>query len=150
MVGEDAPQLTNRVDLDPAVKDFDGIPVPRITYKNHAFELSARDFYQPKLLDLLAAAGARFVAPAPSDDLPTTAHIMGTLRSGLDPKTSVTDANGRFHDIGNLYTSDGSLFPTSSGYNPTMTIVAMALRVGAAMVNATSPLSALSPLAPLS
>ena len=147
MVGEDAPQLSNRVDLDPAVKDFDGIPVPRVTYKNHAFELSARDFYQPKLLDLLASSGARFVAPAPSDGLPTTAHIMGTLRSGLDPKTSVTDANGRFHDIGNLYTSDGSLFPTSSGYNPTMTIVAMALRVGAAMVNATSPLTALAPLA---
>jgi gluconate 2-dehydrogenase alpha chain len=143
MVGEDAPQLTNRVDLDPAVKDFDGIPVARVTYQNHAFELSARDFYKPKLLDVLAASGARFVAPAP-DDLPTTAHIMGTLRSGVDPKTSVTDASGRFHDIGNLYASDGSLFPTSSGYNPTMTIVALALRVGAAMINEKSPLSALA------
>jgi hypothetical protein len=39
MVGEDAPQLSNRVDLDPAVKDFDGIPVARVTYKNHPFEL---------------------------------------------------------------------------------------------------------------
>ena len=74
--------------------------------------------------------------------------IAGNIlsRPGLDPKTSVTDASGRFHDIGNLYASDGSLFPTSSGYNPTMTIVALALRVGAAMVNEKSPLSALAPL----
>ena len=49
------------------------------------------------------------------------------------------DKNGKFHDLGNLYASDGALFPTSSGYNPTMTIVALALRVGAAMVNPLSP-----------
>ncbi|MDB4994536.1 MAG: Choline dehydrogenase-like flavoprotein [Myxococcaceae bacterium] len=145
MVGEDAPQLTNRVDLDPAVKDLDGLPVARVTYNNHAYELSAREFYAPKMLEVLKAAGARFVGRAPVDDIPATSHIMGTLRSGTDPKTSVCDPNGRFHDIGNLYASDGALFPTSAGANPTMTIVALALRVGAAMVNATSPLSALPP-----
>ena len=62
---------------------------------------------------------------------------MGTLRSGAEPATSVTDPNGRFWDLGNLYASDGALFPTSSGYNPTMTIVALALRVAAAIVNPT-------------
>ena len=140
MQAEDAPQPTNRVDLDPAVKDLDGLPVPRITYANHEFELGASDFYAPRMLELLGAAGARWATVAPDfDGLPTSQHIMGTLRSGTDPTTSVTDGNGRFHDVGNLFGADGCLFPTSSGFNPTMTIMALAMRVGAAMVNPDSP-----------
>jgi len=41
----------------------------------------------------------------------------------------VTDADGRFHDLENLYAADGSVFPTSSGYNPTLTIMAVARRI---------------------
>ena len=47
---------------------------------------------------------------------------MGTLRMGDDPATSVTDAFCKFHDLDNLYSADGALFPTGSGYNPTLTI----------------------------
>src|SRR5439155_18181466 len=64
---EDAPQPINRVDLDPEVRDLDGLPVPRVTYKSHAWELAARDFYSPKLLAILGASGARWAALAPSD-----------------------------------------------------------------------------------
>jgi choline dehydrogenase-like flavoprotein len=142
---EDAPQTTNRVDLDPAIVDFDGLPVARCTYKNHAFEVDAGKFYEPKLMDIFQAAGARYTAIAPRDDIPSSQHIMGTLRSGSNAATSVTDNDGKFWDIGNLFASDGSLFPTSSGYNPTMTIVALALRVAAAIVNPTSPASVITP-----
>jgi len=142
--GEDAPQLTNRVDLDPAVRDLDGLPVPRITYKNHAWELAASDFYKPKLLDLLGAAGARWVAIPPAADIATSAHIMGTLRFGTDPQQSVCDPTGRFWDIGNLYNADGGLFPTSSGFNPTLTIQALATRVGAEIVFPGNPEQAIS------
>ncbi|HUJ60738.1 MAG TPA: GMC family oxidoreductase [Kofleriaceae bacterium] len=138
---EDAPQSQNRVDLDPALVDLDGLPVPRITYQNHAFEVDAGTFYEPKLLDILLAAGAHYAFIAPRDPIPASQHVMGTLRSGSDPKTSVCDANGKLWDLGNLYASDGALFPTSSGHNPTMTIVALALRVGAALVNPGSPTS---------
>ncbi len=134
MQAEDAPQVTNRVDLDPSVVDVDGLPVARVTYKNHPFELTASDFYRPKMLDFLLASGAKWAVPAPKDDIPVSAHIMGTLRFGPDPKTSVCNADGRFHDVGNLWAADGSLFPTSSGYNPTLTIVALACRVAGAMV----------------
>lgn len=144
MQAEDAPQAKNRVDLDPSVRDLDDLPVPRVTYENHAFELGARDFYAPKLVDLLGKSGAKYAFVAPADEIATTAHVMGTLRSGLDPKTSVTDANGRFHDIANLYASDGALFPTSSGYNPTHTIVALATRLAAAMLFPESPERALA------
>ena len=138
---EDAPQTTNRVDLDPAIVDLDGLPVARCTYQNHAFEVDAGTFYEPKLMDILQASGAKYTAIAPRDAIPASQHIMGTLRFGTDPTTSVCDPNGKFWDLGNLYASDGSLFPTSSGFNPTMTIVTVALRVAAAIVNPASPAS---------
>ena len=139
MQAEDAPQSTNRVDLDPAVRDLDGLAVARVTYKNHAFELSARDFYSPKLLDILGASGARWAAIAPQNSIPASAHVMGTLRFGSDAASSVCDADGRFHDVGNLYAADGALFPTSSGFNPTLTIMALATRVGGAIVSPGTP-----------
>jgi choline dehydrogenase-like flavoprotein len=139
MQGEDAPQATNRVDLDPSVKDLDGLPVPRITYSPHAFEISASDFYRPKLLDVLMAAGARWAIPQPPAELPESAHVHGTLRMGTDPAVSVCRPDGRFHDVANLYCVDGSLFPTSSGFNPTLTIMALATWVAGSMVFPGSP-----------
>lgn len=143
MQGEDAPQGTNRIDLDPALRDLDRLPVPRITYQNHRFELAARAFYSPRMMDLLESAGARAVFPAPVDTISTSRHILGTLRFGADPSASVCNAAGRFHDVGNLYASDGALFPTSSGYNPLLTITALAARVGADMVSPGTPERAL-------
>lgn len=139
MQAEDAPQLGNAVDLDPAVKDLDGLPVARVTYQSHAFELGARDFYIPKLMELLQAMGAKWGFPAPKDDISGSAHIMGTLRFGADPKASVCNPDGRFHDVDNLWNADGALFPTSSGYNPTHTIISLAVRVGGSMVFPGSP-----------
>jgi choline dehydrogenase-like flavoprotein len=55
-------------------------------------------------------------------------HHMGTTRMGSEERTSVTDANGRVHGIGNLYIAGSSLFPTGSWANPTLTLVALALR----------------------
>jgi choline dehydrogenase-like flavoprotein len=144
MQAEDAPQATNVVDLDPAIVDLDGLPVARCTYQNHAFEVNAGKFYEPKLLDVLEQSGARYMAIAPRDPIPSSQHIMGTLRFGSDAATSVCNKDGKFWDFGNLYASDGSLFPTSSGYNPTMTIVTLGLRVGAGIINPASPESVIT------
>jgi choline dehydrogenase-like flavoprotein len=57
-------------------------------------------------------------------------HQVGTCRFGEDPKTSVLDLNCRTHDLDNLYVVDGSFFPSSGAVNPTLTIIANALRVG--------------------
>jgi gluconate 2-dehydrogenase alpha chain len=143
MQAEDAPQASNRVDLDPDVRDLDGLPVARVTYANHRFELDAREHYAPMMLELLRASGARWGGILPIDEIPASAHIHGTLRSGDDPATSVCDAGGRFHDVGNLWAGDGSLFPTSSGFNPTLTITALAARVAAGIVFPGSPERAL-------
>ncbi len=56
-------------------------------------------------------------------------HQCGTARFGTDPETSGLDLNCRTHDIDNLYVVDGSFFPSNAGVNPTLTIVANAIRV---------------------
>lgn len=135
MQAEDAPQRTNQVDLDPRVKDVYGLPVPRVTYASHPFELAARRFYLPYMKQLVIAAGVPadkiFVQPLDSaqGSAPSTRHVLGTLRMGADGATSVLMGSGRFHDVDNLFAADGSVFPTSSGYNPTLTIVAVALKI---------------------
>src|SRR5262249_38125639 len=132
--------------LDPDVRDGAGVPVARITYANHPFEISAFNFYAPKMLAVHEAAGAEFAIITPLafsvqgvDSGGATRHIMGTLRMGNDPRTSVCDANGKFHDLDNLYAADGCLFPTSSGYNPTLTIEALATYVAGGIVAPGNP-----------
>jgi choline dehydrogenase-like flavoprotein len=58
------------------------------------------------------------------------AHQVGTCRLGENPDTSVLDLNCRTHDVDNLYVVDGSFFPSSGAVNPSLTIIANAIRVG--------------------
>ena len=110
MQAEDAPQAANRIDLDPDLKDVYGRPAVRVTYQNHAFETGARDFYVPKMLAICEAAGAQFGLVAPVDSPSQSRHIMGTLRMGDDPATSVCDRVGKLHDLANVWCADGGLF----------------------------------------
>ncbi|MFT3696347.1 MAG: GMC family oxidoreductase [Kofleriaceae bacterium] len=143
MQAEDAPQTGNRVDLDPDVKDVYGRPALRVTYQNHAWELATRDFYIPKMLAIHEEAGAQFALVQPPDSPSQSRHVMGTMRMGTDPAMSVCDRTGKVHDVGNLYCADGSLFPTSSGFNPTLTLQALALWVGANIVSPGDPTNVL-------
>ncbi len=59
-----------------------------------------------------------------------TAHQCGTIRFGIDPKTSALDVNCRAHEMDNLYVVDASFFVSSTAMNPALTIMANALRVG--------------------
>jgi choline dehydrogenase-like flavoprotein len=133
MQAEDAPQLTNFVDLDTRYKDVFGQPVARVTYASHPYELQTRNLYLPVLKQLVANAGAPKVFVTPIDPAvvgpPNSRHIMGTLRMGTDATTSAVDPAGKFWRVDNLWACDGSVFPTSSGYNPTLTIIAVALKI---------------------
>ncbi|HET6875826.1 MAG TPA: GMC family oxidoreductase [Acidimicrobiales bacterium] len=138
MMGEDLPYAHNTVDLDPSVKDYRGLPVARITYQPGPYELAAQKFYIPLIAEVIRRAGARYVtalsaAPAPSipiagGSVPATQHVMGGMRMGADAATSVTDGVGRHHQLDNLFVADGSVFPSSGAHNPTLTIMATALR----------------------
>lgn len=68
-----------------------------------------------------------FIAKIPLKEL---GHPCGTCRFGEDPKNSVLDLNCRTHDVDNLYVVDSSFFPSSAALNPSLTIMANALRVG--------------------
>jgi gluconate 2-dehydrogenase alpha chain len=137
LVGEDMPYPTNRVTVDPKVKDFRGVPVPLVTYSPGKHEQAAIEFCVPILTAILKAAGAATVSAAVPESLansvqgaaiPHGAHIMGGMRMGKNPKTSVTDGTGKVHGMDNLFVADGSLFPSSGAQNPTLTIMATALR----------------------
>ena len=132
MQGEDLPQMTNRVDLDPAVRDVRGFPAIRVTYQPHLHEQVASGYYGPKMEACLRSAGAKWAftysAPGPFDPVPISRHVAGTTRMGQDPGTSVCDAWGRVHDVPNVVVADSSLFPTGAGYGPTLTLVALAIR----------------------
>jgi choline dehydrogenase-like flavoprotein len=59
-----------------------------------------------------------------------TAHQCGTTRFGTDPATSVLDVNCKAHELDNLYVVDTSFFCSANAINPTLTVVANALRIG--------------------
>lgn len=132
MVGEDLPYLTNRVDLAP-VKDFRGLPVARVTYSPGQHEQVAVAFFASQLTALMKAAGATVAAAVPESlgqqsAIPHGAHVMGGMRMGSDPKTSVTNGHGVVRGTDNVLVADGSVFPSSGAQNPTLTIMATAHR----------------------
>ena len=137
MQGEDLPYPGNRVDLDPTVKDARGFPVARITYRPGRHELVASEHYAPRLEAILSEMGADWTAGTSSpgkgnasspEAIPESRHNMGTVRMGTDPATSVVDAYGRMHQADNVVIADSSVFVTSTGYGPTLTLATLAAR----------------------
>jgi gluconate 2-dehydrogenase alpha chain len=114
-------------DLDPTVKDPFGQPALRITHDWTDRDERDVEFMQGKKRALAAEMNMReyWEAPtAPPYHLST--HEVGTHRMGDDPSTSVVDRYGQCHTVPNLYVLGGGQFPTYGGYNPTLTIYALA------------------------
>jgi len=127
-VCEDLPEEHNRVTLDPALKDGNGIPAPKISYTLSDNTKKMMDHGIARATEILTAAGAKDIlseAPIRWGGW----HLMGTARMGTDPSKSVVNEWGRSHDVKNLFIIDGSIFVTSAGVNPTSTIQALALYV---------------------
>jgi choline dehydrogenase-like flavoprotein len=131
------PLETNRVDLDPDVKDDWGLPAMRITMTSHPDDIKAMEFFKQKSVEILQAAGAKTIWSDPVSDARGGAHSRGTCRMGNDPKTSVVDKYHRAHDVPNLFIVDGSSFVTGGRNHPTMTIQALAFRAAEHLIAAT-------------
>lgn len=157
MIGQDPPVRSNAVDLDPTVKDVYGLPAARVTYAHHPNDYAVATYMLPRFEEILSEMGATsfqgvfpFAAatsipqgfkkndaqrgalrgfPNPIGGLVN--HQMGTMRMGANEDTSVVDEWQQFHGIPNLYVMDASVFPTSGGYNPTLTVQALAWRAAA-------------------
>ncbi len=125
---EDLPEECNTVTLDPDLKDSDGIPAPKITYRLSDNSKRMMAHGVARATEALEAAGAIQVNPH-GHTRTTGWHLMGTARMGTDPEKSVVNEWGRSHDVKNLFIIDGSIFVTSGAVNPTTTIQALALYV---------------------
>ena len=126
---QDLPVESNRVDLDPNVVDAWGLPVARITHTPHANDFAQAKWQVAKNMEILEVAGASKIIPVNLEKITgNCCHEMGTARMGNDPSKSVVDKWCQTHDVPNLYIFDGSFFPTSTGVNPTLTIMANAWR----------------------
>ncbi len=133
IIAEDLPFEHNRVTLDPELKDADGIPAPKVAYRYDDGMYKLQKFMQEQAITSMREAGAYETMAAPP--LRETGwHILGTVRMGDDPETSVVDGYGRAHDVPNLFVIDGSVMPTSGAVNPTATVAALALRNAEAIV----------------
>jgi choline dehydrogenase-like flavoprotein len=123
--GEDLPRSTNRITLNPDVKDQFGLPVANIHVDDHPNNAAMRGHGQQQSKALFEAAGA--IKVLMSRQTPAT-HNMCAARMSRDPNDGVLNAHGQAHDVANLFVSDGSAMSTPSSANPTLTIVALALR----------------------
>jgi choline dehydrogenase-like flavoprotein len=135
---EDLPMAENRVDLDPDVKDAQGLPIARITHRQHANDIAMNAWFAKQIEGLAQACAPasswRVMLPGltfidAKTAMRGSAHVHGTCRMGANPSQAVLDRNCRAHDVPNLWVVDGSCFPTAGGYNPTLTLLANAYRV---------------------
>lgn len=128
ITAEDLPDPDNRVTLRP-----DGSI--RLTRRENNLEAYVR--LKQKLTQVMdrcsrdGRLGANPVYLESRLGISGVSHQCGTLRFGTDPATSVLDVNCRTHEVDNLYVVDSSFFPSSSAVNPSLTIMANAIRVGA-------------------
>ena len=112
--GDDLPEESNYVELDPILKDSNGIPSPKINYKvsKNSRKLLAHGLKNAEIV--LKEAGASEIIKS-AHDSEAGWHLMGTARMGKDPKNSVVNENCQSHDLENLFIVDGSVFVTAQG-----------------------------------
>ncbi len=131
VIAEDQPQYENRVALDGAATDRYGLPGLVVSHRYSARDRAAGKALGDRARAILRRAGAWAFY---RHRIGTLSHAMGTVRMGIDPRTSALDADCRFRGLENLYVMDGSVMPTSAGVNPSLTIAANALRAAHRLV----------------
>lgn len=125
LVGEDMPQERNGVTLHAEIKDRFGLPVPNVHFDDHPNDIAMRNHAYARGRAVYEAVGATRTYPTPP--YPST-HNLGTNRMSARPEDGVVNRWGQAHDVANLFVSDGSQFTTGAAENPTLTIVALAIR----------------------
>ncbi len=131
---EQAPDPDNRVTLIEQ-RDELGMPMIRLHYRWNENDLQRLAKAQSLMAEELGRIGLGRFEPASEDGQPVIGslglhHLMGTTRMSTDPRKGVVDRNCLVHGTDNLYIASSSVFTTSGYANPTLTILALALRLG--------------------
>ncbi|WP_284454737.1 GMC oxidoreductase [Actinomadura madurae] len=124
----DQPMWRNRVRLGREPTPL-GVPKLIMDYATHPVDRARLGHLADRAARLLRSAGATDVAFEPSRYQHGSRHLHGGCRAGDDPACSVVDRDGRMHDLENVYVVDGGFFPYPGGVNPTLTILANAVRI---------------------
>jgi choline dehydrogenase-like flavoprotein len=119
--------------LAPGDVDPFGLPRLVVEHRYSPRDLAARRFLVGQARRILRRAGARATF---AWRVSTFSHAIGTVRMGEDPRTAPLDPSCRYRGLANLLVTDGSVFPTAAGVNPSLTIAANALRAGRLMADA--------------
>jgi choline dehydrogenase-like flavoprotein len=123
------PSPDARVTISHNVRDKWGIPVAHLSGMTHPETVRTAAFMHQRAREWLTASGAVQVWGSPPGlYLSAGQHQAGTCRMGDDPQTSVVDQRGKVHGHDNLFIIDGSVHVTNGGFNPVLTILALAFR----------------------
>jgi choline dehydrogenase-like flavoprotein len=132
---QEIPHPNGRVTVDARVRDRWGLPVARFSGTYHPETVRTAAFIQARAQEWLLASGAVAVwGEPPAPRLGGGQHQAGTCRMGDDPRTSVADPWCRVHGHDNLYIADGAVHVTNGGFNPVLTIMALAYRTAEGIV----------------
>jgi choline dehydrogenase-like flavoprotein len=131
--GEMIPNAKSFCEIDAATKDKFGIPVLKFSFAWSEHELNQVKHFQNAMKELIDKLGGELTSdpPAPRDAISKGGeiiHEVGAARVGKDAKTSVANQFGKTWDVDNLYLTDGSVFVSKAHKNPTITILALAMR----------------------
>ena len=128
--GETMSTYDNRVELDDQVKDPWGLPVARVVYKHHDYDLQISKYCLERVCQIMADSGGDVRKLEPQGVANEGyGHNHGSLRAGADPGASVLDTNCQSHTVRGLYVLDSAFMPTAGASNPTLTQIANAYRV---------------------
>jgi choline dehydrogenase-like flavoprotein len=126
---QEMPVFDSRVTISTRVRDKFGIPVARFSGYKHPHTIEIGNAMAEKAEKWLKASGAiQTWLKKAGQGVSGGQHQAGTCRMGADPKTSVVDQWCRVHDMDNVYVVDGSVNVTNGGFNPVLTIMAIAYR----------------------
>lgn len=131
VIAEDQPLPGNRLTLHPARRDCHGRPAACVEHRYSRRDRLARRVLARCAAEVLREMGVAFTLTLP---VRTYSHALGTVRMGDDPERFPVARDGRFRGLSNLWLTDGSVFPTSGGVNPSLTIAANALRIAHGIV----------------
>jgi len=131
---QEIPHEWTRITLDPVIRDRRGMPAVRLRGTAHDATRVNVAAMAGHCSDWLRAAGGRRII---TREMPIAVqgqeHSAGTARLSSDPSLGACDPQGRLWGMRNVFVADASLHVTNGGFNPALTVIANALRVGALM-----------------
>ena len=129
---QEMPVFDSRVQLDPEVKDYWGMPVPALSGYRHPLDYEHCKWLSARAEEILLQMGAveTWLSVGGRGGPSGSQHQNGTARMGDDKTTSVVNKFGQVHEIDNLFLADASIFVTGGGFNPVLTIMALGYWVG--------------------